>query len=346
MAQPYPSVTVVLVARAECPPVQVLDAFAQRLERLFVDVEFVIVANEVAPKTSLELKHLSDELPDSLIIFLGDRVHDDVARLIGIDHAVSDFVLFATPTIKEAEALTLLEPALRAGCDVVIGQPPARPRRGALNGFLFSIFQGLFRWTTGKVFEDEPATLRILSRPAALYVATRKEGEVLVRSRSLGSGFPSAEVPLPEDGSARREKRSLRRDLARGTRFITTGSTTLLRASSYLALLGGIASAVYALYVIAIYLLVPFVEPGWATLSLQLSGMLFLFSIQFLLLSEHVVQMGGSMGISNRRHHIIRELRSPLSRRSARLNIIDQEGRFALGAPVSLVEPEGGEKAG
>jgi hypothetical protein len=66
--------------------------------------------------------------------------------------------------------------------------------------------------------------------------------------------------------------------------------------------------------------------------------MLLLFSIQFLLLSEHVLQLGAGGGHSHRRHHIIREIRSPLSRRSARLNIIDQEGQFALGAPASLAE--------
>jgi hypothetical protein len=340
VAQALPSVSVVLVARDECPPLQVLNAFTERLEQLFLDVEFVIVANDVAPATALELKALSDQLPDSLIVFLGDPVHDDLARLIGIDHAVSDYVLFATPTMIEAQSVALLEAPLLGGLDVVIGRRSERPRRGVVNRLLFSIFRFLFRRTTGKVFEDDPAAFRILSRAAALYIATRKEGEVLVRARTLGSGFPTAEVQLPEDPNMRRAKRSLRRDLARGARFITTGSATLLRVSSYLALLGGIASALYAVYVLIVFLVSPYVEPGWTTLSLQLSGMLLLFSVQFLLLSEHVLQMGGTGGISNRRHHIIRELRSPLSRRSARLNIIDEEGRFALGAPAHLVAGE------
>jgi hypothetical protein len=140
-------------------------------------------------------------------------------------------------------------------------------------------------------------------------------------------------VLLPAHLSQKRVRRSLRQDLARAARLLTTGSSTLLRASSYLALVGGIASAVYAFYVIAVFLLVPQVEPGWTTLSLQLSGMLLLFSVQFLLLAENVIHISANSGISNRRHHIIRELRSPLSRRSARLNIVDQEGRFQLGAP-------------
>jgi hypothetical protein len=118
-------------------------------------------------------------------------------------------------------------------------------------------------------------------------------------------------------------------------RLLTTGSTSLLRASSYLALVGGVASGIYALYVLATFMLVPGVEPGWTTLSLQLSGMLLLFSVQFLLLAENVIHMSASSGISNRRQLIIREIRSPRSHRGNCLNVVDWAGRFSLGAPAT-----------
>lgn len=339
MTHAFSSVSVVLVARDAVPSDAVLGVLINRLTRLFVDVELVIIANDVAPAVSLELKSLCDRLPDSLIVFLGDRVHDDLARLIGIDHAVSDHVLFATPTLIEADSLGLFEEPLQKGCDIVIGRPPERIARGVFNRALFAVFSTLFRWATGRVFEDEPPSFRILSRAAALHVATRKEGEVLVRARNLGSGYPTAEVRLPKDRSRPRAERSMRDDLSRGLRLISTGSATLLRASSYLALVGGIASAIYALYVIAVFFaLGPNVAPGWTTLSLQLSGMMLLFSIQFLLLSEHVLQMAGTSGVAHRRHHIIRELRSPLSRRGDRLNIVDQQGRFEMGAPARAAQ--------
>ncbi|MBA2668895.1 MAG: hypothetical protein H0U67_00815, partial [Gemmatimonadetes bacterium] len=124
-------------------------------------------------------------------------------------------------------------------------------------------------------------------------------------------------------------------------RLITTGSTALLRTSSYLAVGGGIASGIYAIYVVLIYLLLPEVQRGWTTMSLQLSGMMLLFSIQFLLLAERVLQISANNPSNYRRHIVIRELRSPLSRRSARLNVVDQQGRFRLGAPehFALVRP-------
>lgn len=333
MSQLLTSVTVVIIAHDECPPSALLQRLGERLEALFTDVEFVIVANDPPQAIALELKSLCETLPDSLIVFLGDRVHADVARLIGIDHSVSDHVLFVTPTDSEVDSVDLLVAPLRTGCDLVLGRLVRQRARGLINGLLFKLFRSVVRWTTGADFEDHPASFRILSRSAALYLATRREGEVLVRARSLGSGFPASEVQIREHCEDPRVEGSFKRDLSRAVRLLTTGSSTLLRVSSYLALIGGVASAVYAVYVLAVFLLVPKVEPGWTTLSLQLSGMLLLFSVQFLLLAENVIHMSASSGISNRRHHIIRELRSPLSRRSARLNVVDQEGRFQLGAP-------------
>lgn len=339
MPPSFRSVSVVLIVSDEPPSLDLLEQFYEALERLFLDVEFVIIANGVDPGVSLQLKALSGQLPDSLVVFLGDRVHGDVARLIGIDHAVSDYVLFATPTAVEVESVGLFEAPLHAGCDLVIGRPHERVRRGLVNRALFTGFRLMFRWTTGRVFEDAPATFRILDRAAALYVATRKEGEVLVRARSLGSSFPAGEVNLPADEGRRSHTRSLRSDLARGARFITTGSTKLLRASSYLALSGGVLSAIYALYVIFIFITDTQVEPGWTTMSLQLSGMMLLFSVQFLLLSEHVVQITAHGALSQRRQHVIRTVRSPMSRRSRRLNVVDEEGRFELGAPAQFGQP-------
>lgn len=331
-----PSVSVVIVARRRCPPLAILCQLSDQLERLFADFEFVLVATETDEAAALQLKDLVEHLPDSLAVFLGEPVHDDVARLIGIDHAVSDYVLFAAPTVDEIASLAQLIEPLRSGSDLVIGRSPQAVERGAIGRALFLLFRTLFRLAAGKDFEDQPTAFRILSRAAALYIATRRDGEVLVRARTLGSGFPVVEVSVSSESRRSRKKPSLLRDLGRAARLIATGSTTLLRASSYIALAGGVASAIYATYVILIYFFYSDVQPGWTTLSLQLSGMLLLFSVQFLLLSEHVMQLAADRGASPRPHLIIREVRSPRSRRISRLNVVDHQGRFEPGAPRGL----------
>jgi hypothetical protein len=332
MAALLPSVSVVLVIRDECPPLALISELSSAVERLFLDFEFIFVANEVGARVSLDLKALVQTLPDSLAVFLSERVPEDVARLAGIDHAVSDYVLFSTPTAGEIQSIVYFEEPLRGGCDFVIGRSRQKAFRPFASRMLFGAFQALFRSTTGKIFEDQPPAFRIMSRAAALYVATRSDGEVLVRSRKLGSGFPGTEISLPHEQHQPIRPSSLLKDIARGARLIATGSTTLLRASSYLAVVSGLGSALYALYVVLVFAFQPDVQPGWTTMSLQLSGMMLLFSVQFLLLSEHVIQIVANNPTGNRRHLIIRELRSPLSRRTRRLNVVDEEGRFQLGA--------------
>ena len=131
--------------------------------------------------------------------------------------------------------------------------------------------------------------------------------------------------------------------VSKAVRLLLTGSSAPLRLSSYLGFGGGIMSVVYAVYVVLVYLFKRDVEPGWTTLSLQLAGMMFLFSLQFLFLSEYLVQILSTSPATGRRQLVARELRGTLSRRSGRLNVVGKEGLFYLGAPQHLIGPEAGQ---
>ena len=83
----------------------------------------------------------------------------------------------------------------------------------------------------------------------------------------------------------------LRIAVAKALRLILTGSATPLRLTSYLGFGGGIVAVLYGVYAILIWLFKTDVAPGWTTLSLLLALMLFVFSAQFLFLSEYLVQI-------------------------------------------------------
>jgi hypothetical protein len=190
------SATLVLVANETCPDPQVVLRFVERLRSWFIDVEVAVVASDVGPDVALELKRLSDEVPDSLVVFLSEPVHQDIARLIGIDHAVSDFIIFATPTLDEERALEQMIVHVEGGADLVTAKSLGRDRQSLLQKLLVRTFGLFVRKASGTDFEERPAMLRILSRAAALYLVSRREGEVLVRAPSLGSAFPSVETAM------------------------------------------------------------------------------------------------------------------------------------------------------
>jgi hypothetical protein len=329
------SVTTVVIVRHALFERALFDRLLAALHEQFVDVETVIVANGISAETSIELKTMAESIPDCTVLFLNDEVHDDVARLLGIDHAIADYVLFTTPLPAQIDALPSMVEALRRGHDVVIGESVGGvvTDRGGFAEALFDMFRAAHRLLTGVPYEAQSPTFRIFSRAAALYIATRRDGEVLVRARSLGRGFPAAVISVNDTARVSVPSMPLRIAVAKALRLILTGSATPLRLTSYLGFGGGIVAVLYGVYAILIYLLKTDVAPGWTTLSLLLALMLFVFSAQFLFLSEYLVQILSTVPSSSRRQLVAREYRSPLTGRGGRLNVIDGEGEFHLGAP-------------
>jgi hypothetical protein len=345
LPQPLSSISVIFIVRDSPLDLTVTERLLDVLGAAFVDVETVIVANGVSPAVSIELKRASERLPDCTVIFLTEEVHDDIARLLGIDHAISDYILFATPLENQIDALPEVIELLRQGNEVVIGEGGS----GVVvsHGRAFTAMFGLFRYfhklATGRSYEALSPAFRAYSRAAALYIATRREGEVLIRAQTLGQGFPSATVAATSSIPVPIRSMSLRMAVSKAVRLLLTGSSAPLRLSSYLGFGGGILSVVYAVYVVLVYLLKADVEPGWTTLSLQLAGMMFLFSTQFLFLSEYLVQILAMSPAIGRRQLVARELRGTLSRQPGRLNVVGKEGRFYVGAPQNLIKPEAHE---
>src|ERR1019366_2436907 len=154
----------------------------------------------------------------------------------------------------------------------------------------------------------------------------------LLRARSVGPGFPARLVTLPPRPA--QTPQGVGYSWSKGLGLLLSVSTMPLRGASYAALLAGGLSVLYSTYVFGIYMLKPDVAAGWTTLSLQLAGMMFFFSVVLLLLSEYVIQIHSASPPRSRRYLVVRELRSPLSRRTQRLNVVDAEGRFQLGKPA------------
>ncbi len=329
------SVTAVVIVRHALFVRALFDCLLAALHEQFTDVETVIVANGISPEVSIELKTAAESIPDCTVLFLNDEVHDDVARLLGIDHAIADYVLFATPLPSQVEAIPGMIDALRQGNDVVIGESKGGvvTDRGGFAEALFDLFRAAHRLLTGVPYEAQSPTFRIFSRAAALYIATRRDGEVLVRARFLGQGFPAASVAVNDTTRVTVPSMPVRIAVAKALRLILTGSATPLRLTSYLGFGGGVVAVLYGLYAILVYLFKTDVAPGWTTLSLLLALMLFVFSAQFLFLSEYLVQILSTVPSSSRRQLVAREYRSPLTGRGGRLNVIDGEGEFHLGAP-------------
>jgi hypothetical protein len=332
------SVTAIMLVRDHPTTAKDVNELSDILAKHFTDVEIVLIANGVPPERVVELTIVAETVPDCTVVFLNEEVHDDIARLLGIDHAISDYILFCTPLPSEIDALPKMLAAIAEGRDLAIGDAKGvMDERGTGRALTFWIFRMIYRLMSGATYEPIPPAFRLFGRVAALHIASRSDGEVLIRARSLGPGFSVAIIDMPVGSQMGVRGITLKKGASKAMRLILTGNALPLRVTSYLGMVGGIASVLYGFYVVLILLFKADVAPGWTTLSMQLAGMMFLFSLQFVFLSEYLIQILNAAPAAGRRHLVAREIRGSRSRRSTRLNVVDRDGHYQIGAPDHLL---------
>jgi hypothetical protein len=305
------------------------------LAQVAMDSEIIIVANNISSDTARRLRPLVESVPDSTCVILASPTDPDIARLIGIDYAIGDYVLFVTPTPSEIAILDQLVNQTSDGFDIVSVVDPNAPQTFAnrrIYQFLYETFFALYSVFTGRTVKPEGVTLRLFSRAAALYVTNQFGGEILLKAREIGTGFPATQLSIPgiSEGAAR--IRNFKDAWRKAMRMMSSNAAPL-RAALLVSFAAAILSLLYSIYIFIVYFLVTYVR-GWTTMSLQISGMMLLFSVVFMLLAEYVIQIHSTNPARWRRGLVMREWRSPLTKRAARLNVVNQSGEFHVGAPL------------
>jgi hypothetical protein len=89
---------------------------------------------------------------------------------------------------------------------------------------------------------------------------------------------------------------------------------------SLLSIFGAAINVIYSIYVVIIAILKTNVAEGWLTLSLQQSGMFFLISLFFLILSEYILKINiGSE--NNLSEDVVEEFNSKIKSQKESINI-------------------------
>jgi hypothetical protein len=327
----FEALTAIVVVEARLPVVDVFQNLEEVLAGMAEDHEIVVIANGVAVETAQQLRMTTDNVANITVHFLAQRVDRDTALLVGIDHALGDWIVVLTPTREEIAVLPrILE---KAGPFEVVfagarheSDIPAGYRRIA------QLYFRAYHIVTGSDVDWPAPRIRVYSRAAGRYLASLLDGEFAVRSLSFSGAFPGVRetiTGLPTDDlDLPHPSRALRKAL----RGLMSASAVPLRAVVGTALVGAVIAVLSSAYTLLVYLLKEDVAPGWTTLSLQISVMMLLFSVMFALLAEYVLKVYRTMA-PRRAVTVVREIRSPLRRQSDRLNVIGADGSFHLGAP-------------
>jgi hypothetical protein len=319
------SLSSVIVISGKLPSHSELAALNSAMSSCSRSSELVIVANGVSQETALALKNLVQKLEDVTCIFLAHEVDVDSATLAGCENSISDYILVAEQVGTAALVLSEFVAMGLEGFDLVVAhyKQTTPHRRRDLYALASTAYFHIYRSLTGISVDRRISRMRLMSRPASQYLLERPEAPMLLRAENLAAGFPTARAQIALAAPDERESRNWRRSVGRAFQFMIGSSAAPLRMVSLMALCSALLSMIYSLYIVGAYLTLDEVQPGWTTLSLQTSGQLFFFSLMFMMIAEYLLQIRSNM-TSRHRAPVTQEIRSPMSRHTAHIDVLDK----------------------
>jgi hypothetical protein len=261
-------------------------------------------------------------LPDVRAIALVSAGDRGAAILAGMEHALGDFVVLFDPCEDSPGALEGIVTAMAGGAELALVVRPPGQRRGRAYGVLSAAFVAAFRLMVGVDLRTQAGLYRGMSQRVVKFIIVHDNAALAHRALPTLGGFQTAVVPDQGGGLLYISSGpSLSESVRRGLSLLTSTSTAPLRMTTVTCAAAASLSLAYSVYVFVVFLFSRHVEPGWTTLSLQISGMFFLLSLAVALLSEHVLMLSSS---TSRKppYHFAREARSAVLTKEAKLNVV------------------------
>lgn len=248
------------------------------------DFELIIVDNGSFDGTAELLGQAanSGEIDNTIVLRLAQEVDVDSALWVGVDGALGDFVITIPASEDSHEVLGALLELGRNKLDVGIGINEYR-----IGG---SLTYRVSRSVISRMLSGGASLSRcfVLSRRILSYLQQHSQPQTTFRQLTHVPGLNSEIVKYRARPIQPGEK-TLSGRYASGMQYLLWRNPKFLRGASLLALLGAVTNVIYALFVLGVFLFDSNVEPGWASLSLQFSGMFFLFSLAVFILGENVL---------------------------------------------------------
>ncbi|HAS51068.1 MAG TPA: glycosyl transferase [Gammaproteobacteria bacterium] len=314
--------SVVLVVRNQSDKLRtIIEQMTTTVMPLASDYELIIVDNASGDDSVAVLKQLTGEqgFPNLQIYALTKEVDADTACWAGLENALGDFMAVIDPLTDDLEFLpTMLDQAV-SGADVVFAVNAQKSRQSLAYRGCYWLFKTLYRWFDGIDMEQEAPHYRIISKRVVNFILQHPTPALIYRHLPATAGFSKANLSYSAPPKAHRQKR-LGESIDHGMRLMVSTTRGPMRLMTLLSLFGAVANLVYSGYVIIIAIAKENVAPGWVTLSLQQSGMFFLFSLVLLMLSEYILHMA-RLSQEGPPYHVAQEFTSAVMTRRQRLNI-------------------------
>jgi len=300
-----------------------IDEVVRVLSSHYIHYELIIVDDASTDSTVDVVLQQLDRYEGIRLLRLSRCYGREIAVTAGLESSIGDYVVIIAPETDPPDLIPSLISRCQEVGGVVYGVTKESQRKPFLRGAMSRLFHVYLATHLGINLQKSCTHYRVMSRQMVNAIIRIKDRYQLLRLASAMVGYQSAQFEYePLSSSGGRRWFSLWSDIVDGIEILLTITKTPLRWFSYLGFVASALNVVYAIYVFLIYFLKENVAPGWATLSLQQSGMFFFLFLILAVLCEYV---GRIMEESLQRplYNILEERNSAVMiREDARTNVI------------------------
>ncbi len=301
----------------------IIHCASEKLSSLVTDYELIIVDNASDDESINVLKNLTGQsgYPNLQVYALTKEVDGDTASWVGLENALGDFVAVIDPQLDDIGFLPEMLDKAVMGADVVFANNQQKPRQSFAYRAAYVAFNFLYKSFNGIHLAEEAPQYRLLSKRVVNFISQHPQPAVTYRHLPATGGFARVNMEYSAKPLATNTKK-LRESIDRGMRLLVSTTQAPMRLVTSLSLFGAAANLIYSCYVLAIAFIKTDIAPGWASLSLQQSGMFFLISLVLLVLGEYILHMA-NLSNEGPRYHVGQEFTSVRMTRREKLNIED-----------------------
>ena len=293
------------------------------LEANFRDHELILVDDGSTDGSAGALQVTLEKYPRLRLIRLTRAYGRDIALAAGLDSAIGEVVVLASPESDPPKIIPELASAANTH-GLATGVADSRPGESFIRASARKLFQNLSQRWFAMGLPSGATRFQAMNRQVA-GSAIRARGTVPVFPvRPSVAGVIGATVPYqPVGRPGAQMPRSWAEPIDRALALLVLNSHSPLRLAGWLGLAGAALNLMGMFYVVVVNLVKNDVAPGWTTLSLQMSMMFFLVFLVQAVLGEYV---GRTLELSRDKnvYQILEERNGGSLRLSQQRNVLEK----------------------
>ena len=288
------------------------------LTKYIEDFELVIIDNSSSGKLYELLKKLTnyDGLPNVQIYMIANRVDELIARWAGIENSIGDYVISLDKDNLKEEVICNIISNINDLNEIILFKNVYKKNKFE-KGLIYSCLNKITNFITKIDLNRYSSNSIAISRRVINYLLQFENPEIYLRNIHSVTGFRKANIKLAKISQ---NKNNLKSSILRGLNIVTSLSNAPIRLANFLASAATIASFVYSIYIVLVWILNENVVPGWVSLSMQISILFFMNSLVLLLMSEYILRIGKKNNKFSK-YFIIDEITSLNITKKGKLNV-------------------------